>query len=96
MVTIDTDSSRADLQDTLTFTPETDETGGWNMIQTVTVTGVNNNIDQENPMVTITHDVESADAAYNELSDGVGSVRVTATDDDDAGVTNQRRDAQRE
>ena len=58
------------------------------MIQTVTVTGVNNNIDHPaNQMATITHGVESADAAYDELSDGVGSVTVTATDDDDAGVT---------
>ena len=67
----------------LTFTD-----ADWDSMKEFTVTGVNNNIDHPaNQMVTITHDVESADAAYNELSDGVGSVRVTATDDDTAGIT---------
>ena len=58
------------------------------MIQTVTVTGVDNNIDHPaNPMATITHTVESDDTLYDSLRDGVGSVTVTATDDDTAGVT---------
>ena len=70
---------------TLTFTPETDETGGWNMIQTVTVTGVDNNIDHPaNQTATITHRVESADTLYR-LTD-VGSVTVTASDDDTARI----------
>ena len=87
VVTIDTDSSRADLQDTLTFTPETDTAGGWNMMQTVTVTGVDNNIDHPaNQMVTIRHRVESDDTLYRRLTN-VGSVTVTAIDNDTAGVT---------
>ena len=61
----------------LTFT-----TANWNTAQTVTVTGVNDSVDNPNNRrtVTVTHTAASADAGYNSVS--VDSVTVTVTDDD--------------
>ncbi len=69
--------------ETLTFT-----SGNWNTAQTVTVIGVNNNVDDSGDQrtSTISHSVASPDTKYNALS-AVASVAVTVTDDDTAGVT---------
>ena len=61
-------------------------TGNWNRTQRVTVTGVNNNIDDRtNRSATITHEI-TGDATYAALTD-VGNLEVRAIDDDRAGVT---------
>ena len=66
---------------TLTFT-----TGNWNTAQTVTVTGVDDNVDQSsNRSATISHTVTSTDSKYNNVT--ISSVTVTVVDDDGAGVT---------
>ena len=65
----------------LTFT-----TGNWDTAQTVRVTAEHDDDATDEAVVTITHVVSSSDdAKYDGLS--VGSVAVTATDDDTAGVT---------
>ncbi len=66
---------------TLTFS-----TSNWSTAQTVTVTGVDDNIDQgASRMVTISHAASSTDTNY--VIADAGSVSVTVTDDDSAGVT---------
>ena len=50
-------------------------TTNWNTAQTVTVTGVDNNVDQGNRSVTITHTATSGDTNYN----GISIAPVTAT-----------------
>ncbi len=69
----------------LTFT-----TANWNAAQTVTVTGVNDDI--VNPMprtATVSHTAASSDSGYNGGSITINSVTVTVTDDDAAptGIT---------
>ncbi len=61
--------------------------GSWNTAQTVTVTGVNDDIDNAGDARTamIGHSTSSTDANYNITN--AGTVSVTVTDDDDAGVT---------
>lgn len=73
----------------LTFTPE-----NWNVSQTVTVTAVDNSVDNPNTgemnqhSVTISHGVESDDEVYNGLSsDNISQVQVVIRDDDTVGVT---------
>ena len=66
---------------TLSFTP-----ANWNVPQTVTVTGIDDDLDNPvNRTATISHALSSSDASYSVL--GVASVTVTATDDDVAGVS---------
>ena len=66
---------------TLSFTPS-----DWNVPQTVTVTGIDDDLDNPvNRTATISHALSSSDASYSVL--GVASVVVTATDDDVAGVS---------
>ncbi|WP_419924442.1 Calx-beta domain-containing protein [Candidatus Poriferisocius sp.] len=66
---------------TLTFS-----TSNWSTAQTVTVTGVDDSIDQgASRMVTITHAASSTDTDYT-IADA-GSVTVTVTDNDSVGVT---------
>ena len=61
----------------LVFTPQ-----NWSMARTVTVTAAHDDDEDDEPVVTITHEVRSfADANYDGLS--VGSVDVTVTDDDE-------------
>ena len=50
-------------------------TTNWNMAQTVTVTGMDDNVDQSNRSVTITHTATSGDTNYN----GISIAPVTAT-----------------
>ncbi|MBK8170646.1 MAG: calcium-binding protein [Sandaracinaceae bacterium] len=58
----------------------------WNMAQTVTVTGVNDSLDDGNIAYSIvTGAASSADGGYNGLA--VSDVSVTNTDDDAAGIT---------
>ena len=65
---------------TLTFTPS-----NWNTAQTVTVTGVHDNVDQGgNHTAIITHTATSSDAIYNIAS--IPDVTVTVVDDDTMGV----------
>ncbi len=63
--------------ETLTFT-----TTNWASAQTVTVTGVNDNLDNtgDERTATLTHAVTSSDTKYNTLSDQ--TITVTVTDDD--------------
>ena len=66
---------------TLTFTPS-----NWNTEQTVTVTGVDDDVDQlSDRSVTITHTATSKDDSYNTIS--IPDITVTAVDDDIMGVT---------
>ncbi len=74
------------VSESLVFNP----TGGaapWNVAQTVTVSGVDNDIDDtgDQRTATITHTVTSTDAKYSGFSP-VGSVDVTVTDEDGAGL----------
>ena len=65
---------------TLTFTP-----GNWNQPQSVTVTGVDDDIDQSTDRtVSISHVATSDDTAYGGIE--VASVSVTVEDDDEAAV----------
>ena len=66
---------------TLTFT-----TGNWNTPQAVTVTGVDDNVDQTgNRSATISHSATSTDTRYNGVV--IASVTATVVDNDGAGVT---------
>ncbi|EFO79572.1 Na-Ca exchanger/integrin-beta4 [Oscillochloris trichoides DG-6] len=71
---------------TLTFT-----TGNWNAAQTVTVTAINDDVDEDGDNnlsthpATITHTAASTDPNYNAIV--VASVAVNITDNDTAGVT---------
>ena len=65
----------------LTFT-----TANWNVPQTVTVTGVNDRLDDGNVAYTIvTAPATSTDATYNGVD--ASDVAVTNTDDDAVGIT---------
>lgn len=60
--------------------------GNWNMAQTITVTGVNDSLDDGDVAYTVTTGAaSSSDSAFNGLA--VSDVSVTNTDDDTAGVT---------
>ena len=65
----------------LTFT-----TADWNTAQTVTVTGMNDNIDNvgDARTVMVTHAATSSDPNYNGANRPIASTTVTITDDDDA------------
>ncbi len=66
---------------TLTFT-----TANWNRTQRVTVTGVDDNVDQSgNRSATITHNATSSDPNYNNIS--IPDATATVVDNDNAGVT---------
>ena len=66
---------------TLTFT-----TANWNTPQTVTVTGVDDNVDQSNNRsATISHTATSTDTDYSGIN--IDDVTATVVDDDGAGVT---------
>ena len=66
----------------LTFT-----TGNWNVAQTITVTGINDDVDDGNQTSTVTLSVNdaSSDDTFDSLADQ--TVSVTTTDDDTAGFT---------
>ena len=67
---------------TLTFT-----TTNWNNAQTVTVTGVDDNVDQTgNRSVTISHSAASTDANYNGNTISIANVTATVVDNDTAAV----------
>ena len=64
------------------------ETSDWNTLKTVTVTGVNDNIDNDvggSPQrsTNINHTVTSSDADYNGLS--VNQIKIVSLDDDEIG-----------
>jgi hypothetical protein len=84
-VTIDLSSSDTTegtvLPTSVTFTP-----ANWNTAQTVTVTGVNDSVDDDNIAYTIvTAPAASADPNYNGLN--AADVSVTNADNDTAGIT---------
>ena len=60
-------------------------TDAWNTAQTVTVTGVDDDVADGTQSYTITLDPSSGDTNYNDLSSV--TVSVTNTDDDTAGIT---------
>ena len=65
----------------LTFTPT-----NWDTAQTVTVTGVDDDVDNvgDQRTATVTHTAASADGNYEGVAISIESVTVTITDDDDA------------
>ncbi|HEY9629647.1 MAG TPA: Ig-like domain-containing protein [Coleofasciculaceae cyanobacterium] len=65
---------------TLTFTA-----ANWNIAQTVTVTGKNDDIQDGNATYTITTSATSSDTNYNGIS--IADVLVTNSDNDTAGIT---------
>ena len=66
---------------TLTFAPS-----NWNSAQTVTVTGVDDDVDQTgNRSVIISHSATSTDANYNGNTISIPSVTATVVDDDNTG-----------
>ena len=66
----------------LTFTPI-----NWDLPRTVTVAGVNDNVDNgSSRSATIYHDVSGMNE-YNNITDNDVTVMVTVIDDDDAGLT---------
>ena len=64
----------------LNFTPS-----NWSTAQTVTVTGVDDNVDQGNRSVTITHTATLGDPNYRRIT--IPSVAATVADNDTAAVT---------
>ena len=75
-VASDTDTAATVSSASLTFT-----TADWNTAQTVTVTGVNDDVPGDRT-ATVTHAPTSGDTDYNSVS--IASVTVTVTDDDAA------------
>ena len=74
--------------ETITFEPNNDNGKIWSAPQTVTVTGINDNVDNDfggNParVTEIEHDISSTSPGYINLSSKV--LRVTSVDDDDVG-----------
>ena len=66
---------------TLSFTPS-----NWNSAQMVTVTGVDDDVDQTgNRSVTVSHSATSTDANYNGNTISIPSVTATVVDDDNTG-----------
>jgi hypothetical protein len=78
IVSGDTDEATVS-PDTLTFTP-TD----WDSPQIVTVTGVDDTVDDGDQTVTISHTASSSDSDYDGIS--IAAVTVTVQDDDGVGV----------
>ncbi|HYO09542.1 MAG TPA: tandem-95 repeat protein, partial [Tepidisphaeraceae bacterium] len=71
---------------TLSTTLLTFTAANWNVDQTVTVTGVNEQVDDGNQLYTIsTAPAVSSDPSYNNLD--AANVTITNTDDDTAGIT---------
>ncbi len=72
---------------TVTPTTLTFSTANWSIRQRITVTGVQDNIDNGERRITVTHNISSSlggSAAYNILP--AQTVTVTVTDDDEAGL----------
>ncbi|MBD3886032.1 choice-of-anchor L domain-containing protein [Phormidium tenue FACHB-886] len=65
---------------TLTFTPD-----DWDVVQTVTVTGLNDDLADGSIPYTIATDATSNDATYNQIS--IPDITVTNADNDTAGIT---------
>ena len=83
-VTVTVGGTSADVSvdnTTLTFTDQ-----DWSDAQTVRVTAVDDDVDEDDETETLTHTVASTDdSAYNGIA--AGSVTVSITDEDTAGVT---------
>ena len=77
--------SSAEAEGTVAPDELTFATGVWSTAQTVTVTGVDDDVADGNQDYMVTLDPSSTDTNYNELASV--TVRVTNTDDDTAGVT---------
>jgi hypothetical protein len=74
------DTSEGTVTSTITFTP-----ANWNVPQTVTITGVDDFLDDGDIPYTITTTVTSTDPNYNNRT--VPNVGVTNTDNETAGIT---------
>ncbi|MCY3691443.1 MAG: hypothetical protein OXI54_07205 [Chloroflexota bacterium] len=74
---VSADDGQPGVSAAVTFTPE-----DWNQPQTITVTGVDDNVDQGDGQVSISHQATSTDAHFSEV--GVAPVSATVVDDDDA------------
>ena len=70
----------ATVSGALTFTPD-----DWDTEQSVTVTAVDDDVDEDAESVTVNHQVTSADTKYSTLT--LPNVTANITDDDTAGVT---------
>ena len=86
MITPVSDAPAATVSATLTFT-----TANWDAAQTVTVTGMGDDIDNPGAArtATVSHTADSTDTNYEASStagSNIASVTVTVTDDDTAGV----------
>ena len=82
-VTVDLTLSTADITidlSTLTFT-----TTNWNTPQTVTVTGVDDDVSEIGDSSVITHTLTSDDTTYSAM--GIATVNVSINDNDSSGVT---------
>jgi hypothetical protein len=76
-----TDSSESTLStSSLTFTPS-----NWNTYQTLRVTGVNDDIDDDTVGYTVSTSVSSSDSKYNGIS--TPNLSLSNTDNDTAGIT---------
>jgi hypothetical protein len=73
----DTDGGTGGVQNFITFT-----SGNWNTNQTITITGVNDSVDDDNVLYTILNTCTSGDAKYNVL-DPI-DVQITNNDNDTA------------
>ncbi|MBI3464734.1 MAG: hypothetical protein HY000_17010, partial [Planctomycetes bacterium] len=80
-ITLTPDSQVSVSPAALTFT-----SSNWNTARTVTVTAVDDGVDEASPHTgTISHSASSSDANYNGI--GIPSVTANVTDNDTAGVT---------
>ncbi len=82
-VKVNKDGGTAGSSQTLTFNSSGDDI--WNVAQTITVTGIDDDIDNADRPVKIDHSATSSDDDY--IISDVGSVDVVVTDDDTRGVT---------
>lgn len=69
---------------TVTFTPSTGVAGGWNQVQTLTITGVNDDYDDGDQSYTLTLSPGGSDVTYAALA--TQTISVTNTDNDAAAV----------
>ncbi len=85
-ITVDDASEASVTPSLLTFTPSASSgtSGHWDFDQTVTVTGIDDNIVDGTVAYTISVDTVSGDTLYNGQS---GSINAETTDDDTLGIT---------
>ncbi|MEM7028701.1 MAG: FG-GAP-like repeat-containing protein [Chloroflexota bacterium] len=80
LVTVNSDSNANANPSAVTFTPL-----NWNVVQTVSVSAVNDDLIEGTHVSTLTHSVSSSDSSFNGLA--TSTVSANITDNDSAGVT---------